>query len=340
MTIDLSKLLNNHRSMSNEKTVLIIDGTNLFVRCFCAYPTLNTDGHTIGGAFGFLESMFSFVKTYNINKVIVVFDGQGGSVRRKKMYKGYKSGKHKGLKLNRLTESKTESTDKESERQIRRLIEYLNNLPVVQIIMDGVEADDVISILVNSSELDDYKYKFIMSSDKDYLQLVSENIQVYNPTKKIMYSPKKVVEEFGIIPENFVYYKAFIGDRSDNIPSFGSIGEKNIIKFFPEIRNTKIEDLDFFYNRAKDLISEGKKYKGLDNLISDFDKLELNYKLIQLHNVDVSYHTKSAIGRILQDFVPSSYDYEFMQMFAFDGLFSRINDFDSWHRNFVNRLKS
>jgi DNA polymerase-1 len=206
--------------------------------------------------------------------------------------------------------------------------------------MDGVEADDVISILVNSSELEDYKYKFIMSSDKDYLQLVSENIQVYNPTKKIMYSPKKVVEEFGIIPENFVYYKSFIGDRSDNIPSFGSIGEKNIIKFFPEIRNTKIEDLDFFYTRAKDLISEGKKYKGLDNLISDFDKLELNYKLIQLQNVDVSYHTKSAIRRILQEFVPSSYDYEFRQMFSFDGLYSRIENFDSWHRNFVNRLKS
>lgn len=87
MTFDLSKLLDNHRFMSNEKTVLIIDGTNLFVRCFCAYPTINTDGHTIGGVFGFLESMFSFVKTYNINKVIVVFDGQGGSVRRKKCIK-------------------------------------------------------------------------------------------------------------------------------------------------------------------------------------------------------------------------------------------------------------
>lgn len=326
--------------MSTKKTVLIIDGTNLFIRCFCAYPTLNTDGHTIGGVFGFLESMFSFVKTYNINKVIVVFDGQGGSVRRKKLYKGYKSGKHKGLKLNRLSGIHGENTEKESERQIWRLIEYLNNLPVNQIIMDGVEADDVISILVKSKELEDYKYKFIMSSDKDYLQLVTENVQVYNPTKKTMYSPKKVVEEFGILPENFVYYKSFIGDRSDNIPSFGAVGEKSILKFFPEIRDSEIDGLDFFYTRAKDLISEGKKYKGLDNIISDFSKLELNYKLIQLNDVDVSYHTKSAIKRILQEFVPASYDYEFRHMFLFDGLYSKINDFDSWHRNFVNRLKS
>lgn len=340
MTIDVSKLLDNHRLLSNEKTALIIDGTNLFVRCFCAYPTLNTDGNTIGGAFGFLETMFSFVKTYNINKVIVVFDGQGGSVRRKKMYKGYKSGKHKGLKLNRLVENKSESTDKESDRQIRRLIEYLNSLPLVQLIMDGVEADDVISILVKSSELEDYKYKFIMSSDKDYLQLVSENIQVYNPTKKILYSPKKVVEEFGVIPENFVYYKAFIGDRSDNIPSFGSVGEKYIVKFFPEIQRGKIDNIDFFYRRAKDLISEGKKYKGLDNIINDFNKLELNYKLIQLHDVDISYHTKSAINRILREFVPVSHDYEFREMFSFDGLYSKTDNFDSWHRNFVNRLKS
>ena len=75
----------------------------------------------------------------------------------------------------------------------------------------------------------------IISSDRDYLQLVSERITVYSPTKKIFYTPKKVLDEYGVSSENFLNYKVLTGDSGDNVPGIKGIGPKTITKLYPEL---------------------------------------------------------------------------------------------------------
>ena len=179
----------------NEK-VLIIDGLNTFIRVFSVIPTTNDDGIHIGGIVGFLKSVGYAIKMLGPTRTIIVFDGKGGSNRRRKLYPEYKAKRRtKKIRLNRVNDFENIEDERHSMMmQLSRCVEYLETLPVSILSVDSVEADDVIAYI--AKQLLPKSKSIIMSTDKDFLQLVSDRISVWSPTKKKLYKPDVVKEEY------------------------------------------------------------------------------------------------------------------------------------------------
>ncbi len=220
-------------SLKEEKTldsvdsrVLLIDGLNTFLRAFAAIGWVNKDLSHIGGLTGFLRSLGYVIKLVRPTRVIVVFDGQGSSTNKRYIYPEYKANRG----LTRVTtwdsfESQQEESDSITE-QLVRLISYLKTLPVDMISIDKIEADDVIGYI--SQKLTGEVT--IMSSDRDYLQLVSDKVTVYSPTKKKFYDHDLVLTEYGVSPNNFLTQKILLGDSGDNIPGVKGLGSKTMLR--------------------------------------------------------------------------------------------------------------
>ncbi len=175
-------------------SVLLIDGMNLFIRVFSAIPTTNDDGIHIGGIVGFLRSLAYSINMIRPTRTIIVFDGKGGSNRRRKIFPQYKMGRKMSYRLNRAHDFLTrEEEQKMMIRQLNRVVEYLECLPLNIINMENTEADDVIGYL--SKHVFKENKTTILSTDKDFIQLVDETTRVYSPTKKKMYDEAKEIEE-------------------------------------------------------------------------------------------------------------------------------------------------
>ena len=162
----------------------MIDGLNTFIRAFSVNPSLNEDGSHVGGLVGFLKSVRFAINKFKPTRCIIVFDGKGGSKPRQKIYSQYKAGRKVRSRLNRNVDWAINPQDEHESMklQIGRLIEYLEHLPLTLLALDKLEADDIISYVTNVT-LKESKTT-IMSTDKDFLQLVSPRVSLYSPTKK------------------------------------------------------------------------------------------------------------------------------------------------------------
>jgi DNA polymerase-1 len=210
---------------------LLVDGNNLVYRNAVVMSNLTTkDGFPTGGIFGVLNGISHSLKEVSkicgedISECITVFDG-GRSKRRLEMYPEYKGTR------------KTDSERTEEEKtfyhglidQANILVEKLPDVGIKTLKVMGWEADDLIYGLIKQSDevRDDVENKFIiMSTDEDFLQLISENVSVYSPIKGIYYTYDNFEELFGCKPENFISYKILKGDSSDNISGINGIGDK------------------------------------------------------------------------------------------------------------------
>ena len=204
--------------------VLLIDGLNLFFRNFAMMNMVNPDGVHIGGLGGFFRSLGAMIRQTQPTSVYVVFDGAGSTANRKNLLPEYKGERN----LQRVTnwdafDSLEEEHDAKVD-QIVRVIQYLKLLPVKTTIIDKVEADDIIAVLAEKLVEKHNSTCFIVSSDKDFVQLVTDKIILYRPMEKEYYTPKVVKEKFGVSPQNFILYKTLLGDNSDNIPGVKGVG--------------------------------------------------------------------------------------------------------------------
>ena len=266
----------------NSKT-LVIDGLNTFIRSWSTAPNLNDNGDHIGGIVGTLKSIGYAIRTINPTRVVVVFDGKGGSNSRKEIYGGYKSerGKNKiKMRLNRAAtiEMNPEEESASMKRQMQGLGELLSALPVTIMIYDGVEADDVMAYIATTLRQENEKV-VIMSTDKDFLQLVNKDVSVYSPSKKKIYNIDEVVEEFGIHPHNFINFRMIDGDKSDNVEGISGLGIKSIIKAFPMLSEGELCDTESMVEYAESL---PKKSKAHELFLNNLAILERNRKLMQL----------------------------------------------------------
>jgi 5'-3' exonuclease len=266
----------------NSKT-LVIDGLNTFIRSWSTAPNLNDNGDHIGGIVGTLKSIGFAIRTINPTRVIVVFDGKGGSNSRKEIYGGYKSerGKNKiKMRLNRAAsvEMNPEEESVSMKRQMTALGELLSTLPVSIMIYDGVEADDVMAYITTTLRQENEKV-VIMSTDKDFIQLVNKDVSVYSPSKKKIYNIPEVVDEFGIHPHNFINFRMIDGDKSDNVEGISGLGIKSIIKAFPMLSEGELCDTESMVKYAESL---PKKSKAHELFLNNLAILERNRKLMQL----------------------------------------------------------
>jgi DNA polymerase-1 len=322
-----------HKSVTHlNDRVLIVDGLNTFIRAFAVNPAINEDGLHIGGMMGFLKSVRYTSDILKPSRVIIVFDGKNGSGRRQKIYPEYKGTRKVKKRLNRNVDWGTAPLDEQQsmKQQMGRLIEYLEQLPLTLICIDGIEADDTMAYI--SQQVLTESDIFLMSTDKDFLQLVDERVKVWSPTKKKLYTKKSVFEEYGIPSRNVLTYRILDGDKSDNINGIKGAGLKTIIKHIPQIT----EDEDF---TAKDLLEFinklDSKIKVLENIKKSSNLLKRNYLLMQLQNVDIPNHTKMKIQGAVNGDVPQLIKYRFQTMFLKDKLTSAIPNLDNWVMEFV-----
>ena len=312
--------------------VLIVDGLNTFIRSFAVNPALNEDGLHIGGMVGFMKSIRYSCDILKPSRCIIVFDGKGGSKRRRKIFPEYKENRKVKRRLNRNVEWGTAPQDEQHSmrQQMGRLIEYLEQLPLTLVSVDGIEADDTMAYI--SQQLLPKSDIILMSTDKDFLQLVDDRVKIWSPTKKKLYNKQAVLEEYGIHSQNILTYRILDGDKSDNIGGIKGAGLKNVKKFLPGI----LDDQKF---TAKDLLefvekSDGK-IKFLENIKKCSNIIKRNYLLMQLQNVDIPNHTKMKIQGAVNGKVPQLVKYKFQTMFLKDKLQSNIKNFDSWVMEFV-----
>lgn len=308
-------------------SILIIDGLNTFLRNFTMINHINPDGHHIGALTGFLKSIGYAIRMADPTKVVIVFDGVGGSNARRNLYPEYKANRNTNRMTNYDIFSSKDEEQESINNQMARLIQYLQCLPVTVISIDGLEADDIIGYLATKFEKYDETQKVtIMSADKDFLQLVSSKTQVYSPTKKKIYNPEEVKTEFGISCNNFINYKILLGDQSDNIPGITGLGPKKIIKLFPELTGKYRVTLDNIIGKSAELINENKLYLSV---VERKHQLEINQKLMSLDGNYLSPENK----QIVKEAFNNSYELNiplFLQLYHNDKLGESIPNVQSW----------
>ena len=317
-------------------SILIVDGLNTFLRSFTMINHINPDGHHIGGLTGFLKSIGYTIRMCDPTKVIIVFDGVGGSNARRNLFPDYKANRN----TNRMTNySIFQSKDEEQEsinNQMERLIQYLQCLPITIVSIDGLEADDIIGYLATKFEKHSETSKVtIMSADKDFLQLVSSKVSLYSPTKKKIYTPKDVLEEFGVSSINFINYKILLGDSSDNVPGVTGLGPKKLIKLFPELTGNKVT-LDSIIEKSAGLINENKLYLSV---IERSRQLYINQQLMSLDGDFLSPENK----QLVKDAFNNSYSLNlpiFIQLYHNDKLGESIPNVSSWLTQLFGYLNS
>ena len=277
--------------MSPER-VLIIDMLNMFYRAYIVDPSLSSNGAPIGGLKGSLKILQKLVRESNPDKIVICWDGAGGSKKRRSLKKSYKDGR-KPIRLNRAVRNLTE--DQETENKIwqqLRLTEYINSMPITQLMYDGVEADDIIAYVKNLPHFKDWQ-KIIVSSDKDFFQLLDSNTILHRPVQKEFLSKVSIIEKFGIHPNNFAIARAMVGDKSDNLEGVGGIGLTTVKKRFPFLQEEKSYTLNDIISHCKENSEE--KIKAYKNVLENADIFKLNYKMMQLYSPSLSANTKRSI---------------------------------------------
>ncbi len=314
---------------------------SLYIRNFLIVPITNDDGEHFGGVFGFLRSLKSSIDKLKPTEVYIVSDGPQASLRRKMIEPNYKASRKKPwkkgvVKAYDFLNEKQQSTN--FGMQVSRLYEYLAILPVKTLSLPYVEADDLIAEIVNTMPAE--KDAIIYSSDADYKQLVKSNIVCYNPMAKQLTSERSFFEKFGMRADNYIYFKCFDGDKSDDLPGVRGIGIKTFLKLFPQVATEHIEDLDDLFDYARHAIgSDAKMFtKSIKNRFNDIldaeDLVRKNYQLMQLQDVNISLHSKD-ICEDLQLDVPNKFNrFKLRSMFIEDKLNTHVKYFDEWSRVF------
>lgn len=308
--------------------VLLVDGLNTFLRAFTAIGWVNKDLSHIGGLTGFLRSLGYIIKLVRPTRVIVVFDGQGSSTNKRYIYPDYKANRG----INRVTNwDSFESQQEESEAitsQLVRLIYYLKTLPLDLIVIDKIEADDVIGYIAGKLDGE----ITIMSSDRDYLQLVSDKITIYSPTKKKFYDRDLVLTEYGVTPKNFLTQKILLGDSGDNIPGVKGLGSKTMLKHFPELGSETEITLDDILQKC-----EGKK-KILESIKNYEFQLRINQQLMDLKRPNIPENDENQINSVLLDPKKVFNSQEFIHLYHEDELGNSIPNVNMWLFNHFNEL--
>ncbi|MFH1790535.1 MAG: DNA polymerase I [Candidatus Omnitrophota bacterium] len=254
------------------KRVFLIDGNSFCYRAFYAIRTLsNSKGQPTNAVYGVVSMINKIVREENLDVLAVAFDMKGFTFRHK-MYEDYK------------VHRKPMPDDLISQIPVIKNVISAYNIPIFE--TEGYEADDVIATLAKRAEKEGYDV-YIVTGDKDALQLVGDHVRVYNPQKdKIVYDSETVEAKFGVRPSQITDLLAIMGDASDNIPGVKGLGDKGareLIREYGSIENL-MDRLDTVKSAARrKLLEEGRESAVLSKRLAtvktdvpiktDFDKL-------------------------------------------------------------------
>ncbi|MEN3013363.1 MAG: DNA polymerase I [Endomicrobiia bacterium] len=279
--------------------IYIIDGNAYIHRAYHALPKnlTTTSGLPVNAVFGFIRMIFKILKTYKPEYLCICLDSDKPTFRHK-IFKEYKA------------------TRKELEEDIKvqfpLVYEFVKNSGFPYIVIDGYEADDLISFIVRKFKKD---YDIvIISGDKDILQLVDgKNVVVYNEHKNIFYDENEVIKKYQVPPELLVDYFSLIGDKTDNIVGVDGIGPKtasllinkygdlekifiNIDKLEPKLKQKLTEKREQLY-RNKELLKLTSSIEELENIQVENFKIS-NIKIDRIKEFILKYEMRSLLEEL------------------------------------------
>ncbi len=298
-----------------KKRLLIIDALNAYFRAYIVDPSLSLNGQPIGGLKGFLKIIQKLVRETKPDEVIICWDGEGGSKKRKATDKNYKAGR-KPIRLNRDIRNLTENEEIENKVwQMTRLVEYLNHLSVIQLMVPSVEADDIISYVTKQSKYKGWE-QVIVSSDKDFFQLCDDDVIVYRPIQKKIMNKNRIIEEFNIHPTNMALARAIVGDKSDNLEGIRGVGLPTVKSRLPFLVEDKSYTIDEVVDYCKEVDSNLKVY---ERIAENRDVIEHNYKMMQLYSPLISPQGKQKIRFAVENYEPEINKTKIRSMMVEDG---------------------
>jgi len=273
--------------------ILIIDQLNLFFRNYIVNPSLSLHGFPIGALRGCIQSLQKIVRETKPDLIVICWDGEGGSKKRKLLKKDYKDGR-KPIRLNRSIRNLTEQEEIENKVwQQMRLVKYYNEMPLLQFMFKNTEADDIIAYVSQMPQFKNWQ-KVIVSSDKDFFQLLDDKTVLMRPVQKEVLSKTSILERFDIHPANFAMARAMVGDKSDNIEGLGGIGLKTAAKRFPMLADSKFVTFDIIKDHCRSQLQE-KPVRAYQNVLQNEDVLRRNYHMMQLYTPILSIGAKNLI---------------------------------------------
>ena len=315
--------------------ILIIDAMNMLIRSFSLLKAMNPSGAHVGGLVGFLRSLGFVTRTFDPTRVIVVWDGKGGSGNRQNIDPNYKAQRA----TSRITHWGLYDTKEEETEaligQLYRTQDYLDCLPLHQVGIEKLEADDVIAWIAKKASYSSVKKCTIVSSDKDFLQLVDDTIEVYAPIKKKTFNLTNVKEDIKVLPSNYNIVKALTGDSSDNLKGVKGLGIKTIVSEFPKLV-TETSNLDYIFDTAEKKL-EGKKIFA--KIIHNWDKVETNFKLMDLHETSLDDNEKQFINDTLKSKTPDLQTGAFLRLLDQDKIEGITKNTEGWLENFRDLTK-
>ena len=312
---------------------LLVDGDNLFKIGFHGVKEMYDNGDHLGGLYHFINILRRFLEEHNLDKVVVFWDGDSNSSIRKSIYPQYKANRRQDM-----NEYKYESY----LQQKSRVKEYLEEIFVRQVEMINNEADDLIAHYCKVATDEDV---IIFSADKDLTQLISERVTIYSPiTKQYFKNGDMITINKVEIPHyNVLITKVFTGDKSDNIDGIEGLGEKTLLKFFPDLQEmpcTIDKLLDIARNNE-----QKKKPKALENILTGKTKngilgeefYNTNMKIVDLENPLITDEGKELVEQIHTDTIdPTDRGYKnLMRLMIEDGLFKYLPKNDEAWVNFL-----
>ena len=312
---------------------LLVDGDNLFKIGFHGVKELYNDGAHVGGVYHFINTLRRFLDEHNHDKVVVFWDGDSNSSIRKAIYPQYK-----GNRRQDMNEYKYESY----LQQKARVKTYLEEVFVRQVEMINNEADDLIA---HYCKIATEEKIIIFSADKDLTQLISERVTIYSPIYKQYFKngDKISINKVDIPHQNVTVCKIFTGDKSDNIDGIEGLGEKTLVKLFPQMleKSCSVEEL---LDNAQN-IPQKKPIKSLSNILTGKTKsgilgeefYRINSKIVNLHEPLITDEGKQLVEQIHTDTIdPTDRGYKnLMRLMMEDGLFNYLPKNDEAWVNFL-----
>jgi len=284
---------------------LLIDGNNLYLIGYHGVKDYFSNNEHIGGIFHFINTIRKFLDEHNYDKVIVFWDSESNTSLRKEIYPNYKM-----------------------QRRNVRQVEAPHN-----------ESDDLIAYYCKIA-LDENIT--IFSADKDLTQLISPNVQIYSPIKKEHYKfgDKIQINKVDIPHQNVLVTKVFVGDKSDNICGIDGLGEKTLVKLFPQML-TKSCSINEILDNARILQQEKKVPKIIEKILTGTSKngilgeqfYNTNLKIVDLGNPLITEEAKTEVEQVYKDTIdPTDRGYKnLMKMMMEDGLFKYLpKDDNAW----------
>ena len=241
--------------------LVLVDGSSYLYRAFHAFPPLtNSADEPTGAMYGVLNMLKSLISQVQPSHIAVVFDAKGKTFR-DEMFEQYKS--HRPPMPDDL------------RKQIQPLHDIIRALGIPLLVIEGVEADDVIGTLAVAASKANQKV-LISTGDKDMAQLVDDNIMLINTMNNTLLDREAVIEKYGIPPELIIDYLALMGDSADNIPGVAGVGEKTALGLLQGIGS--MAEIYANLDKVAELPIRGAKKLG-DKLLAEKEMADLSYRL-------------------------------------------------------------